>query len=262
MEADGCLVLRNVFDGVEVDGLRAGIEAAVAVAAAAEPDHERTSAAGNRIVGTVALRGGPGTSVHWEAGGEVVRNLRPVAHLDDRLAACATDPRLTGPAATLLGTDGVALLTSKISYKRAGVGSGYIWHQDHSFLAAFLGARAGAEAVTAMVFLDDADAGNGALRLVPGSHRGGPRPDGEGPRPGDAAAVTVDAAPGDVIVFPTLMLHSSGPNHSGRDRRALLYLYQPPGRPHLDETPVARARPGRPPGSVPGRPRPRWTGRG
>jgi len=37
----------------------------------------------------------------------VVRNLRPIAHLDPRLAALWTDPRLTGPATDLLGVPAV-----------------------------------------------------------------------------------------------------------------------------------------------------------
>lgn len=183
----GFRIDRGVFTGDELAGLRDGVEAAVALAAAADVVLEAVSDAGHRITTTVGLRGGPPTSVHREPGGDVVRDLRPVAHLDDRLARCADDPRLTGPAARMLGTDQVDLLTSKISFKRARVGSAYIWHTDHSFLARFLDPWTAAEVVTAMVFLDDADAddGNGALRLIPGSHRAGPRPDGEGPRPGE-----------------------------------------------------------------------------
>ena len=231
----GFEICRGVFTGDELAGLRDAVEAAVALAAAADAVHETVSGDGRRIATTVGLRGGAPTSVHREPGGDVVRNLRPVAHLDDRLARCAEDPRLTGPAARMLGTDRVGLLTSKISFKRARVGSAFIWHTDHSFLARFLDPRAAAEVVTAMVFLDDADDGNGALRLVPGSHRTGPRPDSEGPRPGEPAPVTIRAVAGDVVLFPTLMLHSSGPNRSDRDRRALLCLFQPAGRPHLRE---------------------------
>ncbi|MET0190647.1 MAG: phytanoyl-CoA dioxygenase family protein [Pseudonocardia sediminis] len=238
IRGDGYVLAPAAFDEAEVVELRSGLEAAVgrAVALTGGVTEASTSDLGHRI--QTVHDGGTPTSVHWEPGTGVptVRNLRPVTHLDARLERYWTDPRLTGPAADLLGVDGVAPLTSKISVKRARVGSEYIWHQDHSFLSRFLGGRAASEVVTAMVFLDDADAGNGALSLVPGSHRDGPRPDDEPPRAHDADPVTMTAPAGSVVVFPTLMLHSSRANRSDRDRRALLYLFQPAGRPPLDES--------------------------
>lgn len=62
-----------------------------------------------------------------------------------------------------------------------------------------------------MVLLDDADAHNGALWLVPGSQLGGPRTDHDGPRIGDATPVRIDAPAGTVVLFPTLMVHRSDP---------------------------------------------------
>lgn len=231
----GFVVAHGVFDAEEIGTLRAGVESAVeriVTLAAAVPEQVRTtySAGGHRLQSVRA------TSIHWEPDTDrpTVRNLRPVTHLDTRLGAIARDTRLTRPAADILGVPDAGLLTSKISFKRAGAGSEFVWHQDYTFLEPFLGLAA-AEVVTAMVLLDDADSANGALRLVPGSHLGRPRPDGEPPHTGDAPPVTVEADAGSVVLFPTLMLHSSPANRSDRDRRALLMLYQPAGRPHLDE---------------------------
>lgn len=225
----GFLVVRDAFGHDELATLRAGVEAAVERVVHAAETHP--TAHGHRIQTAC------GTSVHWEphADPPTVRNLRPVTHLDARLHTLWDDPRLTGPAAELLGVPAVAPLTSKISFKRAGVGSEFIWHQDYTFLARFLGPAA-REVVTAMVLLDDADGGNGALTVVPGSDAGGPRPDGQPPGDDDARPVTVQASAGSAVLFPALMVHSSGPNRSERDRRALLLLYQPAGRPHLDES--------------------------
>lgn len=238
----GYVVADGALDPAEVHALRAGVEAAVdravELATSATPDAITTTVnrQGHHLqtVHGTALQS---TSIHWEPGDEppTVRNLRPVTHLDRRLDALWDDPRLTGPAAAMLGVPAVCPLTSKISFKRAHVGSEYIWHQDHAFLERFLGADAH-EAVTAMVLLDDADAHNGALWLVPGSQLGGPRTDHDGPRTGDPAPVRIDAPAGTVVLFPTLMVHRSDPNRSNRHRRALLLLYQPAGRPHLDET--------------------------
>lgn len=230
----GYLLLSSVFTPAELDQLRAGVEAAVArVADQAARDQAPTTPAARD--GHVLQTAGA-TSIHWEptTATPTVRNLRPVTHLDPRLAALWADPRLTRPAAELLAVTEVGPLTSKISFKRARVGSEFTWHQDYTFLHQFLGAAA-AQAVTAMVFLDGATASNGALRVLPGSHLTGPRPDRPQPHPHDPAPVPLDTPAGSVVLFPTLLVHQSEPNRSDRDRRALLLMYQPAGRPRLDE---------------------------
>ena len=244
---DGYLVHHEAFTAAEVADLRDAVDGAVdraadlvAHTAAHAPDRLRTwNSEEGRLLQEVRGTDLHSTTVHWEpdtGAGRVMRNLRPVTHLDRRLDRLWDDPRLTAPAARLLGVDAVAPLTSKISVKRAHVGSAFVWHQDHSFLAGHLGHDRAAEVAVVMVVVDDADAAHGALWLVPGTHRGRARPDHEAPGPGDAAPVRVDARAGAVVAFPTLMVHRSDANHSGRDRRALFLLYQPAGRPHLDET--------------------------
>ncbi|MFF5505095.1 phytanoyl-CoA dioxygenase family protein [Streptomyces roseolus] len=101
---------------------------------------------------------------------------------------------------------------------------------------------AGRGVATAMVFLDDVTAGNGALQIVPGSHRAGPAPrDRTEPtgllvvaaRTDVRGAVTVEAPAGSTLLFPGLVVHRSGPNRTGRDRRSPLLCFQPAGRPEL-----------------------------
>ncbi|GAA1197230.1 hypothetical protein [Pseudonocardia alaniniphila] len=41
---------------------------------------------------------------------------------------------------------------------------------------------------------------------------------------------------GDGFVVSQRLVHRSDANRSDRDRRALLYLFQPAGRPHPDES--------------------------
>jgi ectoine hydroxylase-related dioxygenase (phytanoyl-CoA dioxygenase family) len=43
----------------------------------------------------------------------------------------------------------------------------------------------------------------------------------------------VEARPGDVVFFGPFLVHKSAPNRSDLPRRALLYSYQPAGRPSL-----------------------------
>lgn len=179
-----------------------------------------------------------GTSVHWEpdAAEPTVRNMLNVAHLDPRIEVLWRDPRLHDAAAQLIGVERVAPLESRMTFKRATVGSAFDWHQDYTHLYRFRGEQA-AQAVTAMVLLDDTGADNAALQVVPGSHLGPARRDGDPLRPEDAAPVSVEAPAGSVLLFPSLMVHASPPNRSDRDRRTVLLGYQPAGRQRLDEYP-------------------------
>lgn len=214
------MLLPSVFCGAELDALRGGVEAAaVAVADRARAAPVDRTAEGRDLQ---VLPGDPPTSVQWEPHRATIRNVRPVAHLDPRLTAPATDPRLTRPAAQLLGVPAVAPLTSKISFKRARVGSEFGWHTDAEFLVPFLGPGA-AQVVTALVLLDDAHADNGALELRTAANGCTDR------------CVLVEAQAGAVVLFGSLVEHRSGPNRSARDRRVLLHLFQPAGRPPLDE---------------------------
>lgn len=229
--SDGYAFRSQVFTDDELAALRDAVEAAARRAerlgAAAGEAGVSLSDRGHRLQ---TVPGDPPTSLHWEPDTAVptVRNLYPVTHLDPRLAARWTDPRLTGPAAELLGVPAVEPLSSKISFKRARVGSEFLWHQDHTFLRRFLGPAA-RHVVTAMVLLDDADAENGALTVVPGTQLGELRGDDEPPRSGDAEPVLVEAKAGSVVFFHSLVLHRSDPNRSDRDRRAMFYLFRPAG---------------------------------
>ncbi|MGA5424728.1 phytanoyl-CoA dioxygenase family protein [Streptomyces lavendulocolor] len=188
-----------------------------------------------------------GTTVHWEpdARPPAVRSLSPVTHLDPALDALWADERLTGPMRRLLGADRLGPFTSKLNFKRAGVGSAFPWHQDYPYwyCCAGPGAR---DIATAMIHLDDVTAENGALTLVPGSHLAGPAPRDraeptgllvDATRAGVDGAVTIEAPAGSVLMFPGLIVHRSGPNTSTRDRRSLLLCFQPAGRPALAELP-------------------------
>ncbi|WP_433548661.1 phytanoyl-CoA dioxygenase family protein [Streptomyces sp. CA-294286] len=193
-----------------------------------------------------------GTTVHWEpdACPPAVRSLSPVTHLDPVLDALWDDERITGPMRRIVGSEHLGPFTSKLNFKRAGVGSEFRWHQDfpYWYCCAGPGAR---DVATAMIFLDDVTADNGALSIVPGSHLRGPAPrDREEPtgllvdtaRTEVRGAVTVEAAAGSVLMFPGLVVHRSGPNRTERDRRSLLLCFQPAGRPRLDGLPYRAAR--------------------
>ena len=89
-------------------------------------------------------------------------------------ARSSTTRASTGPVVDELGP-APAPFTSKLNFKRAAEGSEFPWHQDYPYWYTAIGAAA-QDVVTAIVFLDDATADNGALACDPrlASRRPGP----------------------------------------------------------------------------------------
>lgn len=179
--------------------------------------------------------------VKWEWREQVqqIRSMEPVHHLDPRISELIDDPRLTRPAAGLLGTDDISLFTDKLNFKRPA-GSPFPWHQDAPYWA--FGCQHLDELVSLQLYLDDADEQNGCLWMIPGSHKRGFIPtyqdrgvlgrlftDIEG-HPG-AEPVAIEAPAGSLIYFDGYVVHGSRSNRSGKSRRALIITYQAGARP-------------------------------
>lgn len=181
----------------------------------------------------------------WQEGSQEVRLLEPFTHLHPAFAPLWEDPRLTGPACRFLGVPAVAPFTCKLNLKRPREGSEFPWHQDYPYWYVRTPEHAH-EVLTAILFLDDARAANGALGVLPGSHLRGPAPRHRNgpdvftadPAQIDASReVLVEAPAGSLLFFPSLLLHRSSPNASERQRRALLLSFQPAGRPRQELLP-------------------------
>ncbi len=241
--ADGFLVRERILAGDELEGLREAVET---VAARVVERAERPGAGPRHsLADGHHIQFSSHTAIQWEwgTGSRQIRLLKPCDHLDARFAALFGDARLVEPARAWLGVDTVEPFTSKLNLKRAGEGSEFPWHQDYPYWYVATGSRA-ADIVTAIVFLDDTDDGNGALRAVRGSHAHGPvRRDPADPTRflADPSAVdvarehTIEVPAGSVVWFGAFLVHRSSPNTSGRHRRALLPSWQPRGRPRLQE---------------------------
>ena len=243
-DADGYLVREAVLDADECERLCAAVETVSAAVSehATRPDAgpSATLADGHRI--QLSAR----TAIQWEwsEGSRAIRLLEPCDHLHPELTTLFDDPRLTGPVVDELGPT-PAPFTSKLNFKRAAEGSEFPWHQDYPYWYTAIGAAA-QDVITAIVFLDDATAANGALRVLPGSHRDGPvRRDPDDPTRflTDPTALAVDTArtlevpAGTVVWFGAFLVHCSSPNTSARHRRALLPSWQPAGRARLQTFP-------------------------
>jgi len=140
------------------------------------------------------------------------------------------DPRLTDIAADLIGSPNVQLHHSKLFIKPPEKGSPFPMHQDvpyfphdrHSMIAA-------------IVHFDDAPEEKGCLRVVPGSHQGGPLPHDEAGGwhlPFEqyplTSSVVLPARAGDVLFFSYLTIHGSGVNVSQEARTTLLVQMRDP----------------------------------
>ncbi len=242
-ERDGYLLREAVLSRDEV---RALIEVVEEVAATVTARAERPEARPADHLGDGhRIQFSSKTAIQWEwaEGSRQIRLLEPAHHLDERIEALFADGRLTTPASEMLGVDGLSPFTSKLNFKRAREGSEFPFHQDFPYWYCAAGLEA-ADVVTAIVFLDDADRDNGAVRVVPGSHKLGPvRRNPEDPTrfltdPTAIDAVServIEVAAGSVIWFGAYLVHRSSPNTSGRHRRALLPSWQPAGRPMLQQ---------------------------
>jgi ectoine hydroxylase-related dioxygenase (phytanoyl-CoA dioxygenase family) len=125
-------------------------------------------------------------------------------------------------------------LSCKPVLKRGTVAFASPWHQDWPYWR-------GTHKISLWIALDDCDASNACLRVVPGSHAAPLEHDGHEEAIGfdqrlsaaaaadasvDARAESVEMRAGDAIVFHDLLVHGSWPNESGADRYSLIPTYR------------------------------------
>jgi ectoine hydroxylase len=244
-DRDGFLIREAAFSAAEVEAMRDAVEEVAArVTARATREGagpERKMNDGHRIQSSSMAN----IQWEWREGSQAIRLVEPCTHLDERLDALWADPRFVEPMHDVLGVDEVGPFTSKLNLKRAKEGSPFPFHQDYPYWYVAAEAAAG-DIATAILYLDDARAENGAVRVVAGSHQRGPAPrDPQAADPflADPAKLDLDrevvaAAPaGSLLFFGSLLVHRSAPNTTGGHRRALLLSYQPAGRPRLADLP-------------------------
>lgn len=224
--SEGYLVLPEVFPGRMVERLRT--EASTVL---------------ERLVTRMDAVGDTDPRVTWwrlPTGEPYVFKIKPVLDLAPTAWDLACDGRLMAVVEQLV--DGPAeLMEDKITYKQR-VGLSREWpslrrlgeevhkHSD----AAYFHARGYRDPiVTVAVCLDDVPADAGPVRVWPGSHlqaaphlpthdHGPVVPDEHAP---DEVSVPLIASAGSVLIWDARLVHSSGPNTTGRPRRLLVLGY-------------------------------------
>lgn len=195
-EREGWCVVRGLFSGEELDAMVEHIEAAAFTLQLGEP-----------------------------ADGQML--YRPMLHLaDEHLQDVCCDPRWADVVLPLLGPD-IRLYWEQSVAKPPEARTELPWHQDNGYTP-----LVPEQYLTCWLALDDADVDNGCIWIIPGSHLAGTVEHvdgGSGPfrvgHEGDEGAIAVPVARGDVLCFSSLIMHRSGPNTSGRNRRAWILQY-------------------------------------
>ena len=118
---------------------------------------------------------------------------------------------------------------SKLNMKPAKVGSVVEWHQDLSYYP-----MTNRDSLAVLFYLDDTDATNGPLKLIPKRHEAPLMQhtregffQGRVPEPVDESAVVMaKGQAGPAIFMHGLTPHASAPNTSGKPRRTLILAYR------------------------------------
>jgi ectoine hydroxylase len=237
-DRDGYLVRESVFSADEVGAMiTAGEEL---VAGLVEGRGGRRFTVGSYTFEADALEA---VMLKWEGDTDALHGIEPFAHLSPELERWGLDPRFTEPMQHVIGHDSPILFTEKLNLKRAHHGGPNPLHQDRPYWDE---ADDPDHTATAIVYLDDTTVENGCLEVVPGSHTSGRHPTRQDSDPfgnlemdPDANShmerVQVTVPAGSVVFFGAYLAHATGPNTTDRDRRALLYSYQPEGCAHSIE---------------------------
>jgi ectoine hydroxylase len=160
----------------------------------------------------------------------VVKMVFGVHAFDDVFRRVSFHPRLVGPAEQILG-ERAHLFQSRLNVKPAFRATGWPWHLDFNQWYRFDGMQT-PRAVVAGLFLDDVNACNGPLMVIPGSQKRGHLLNEVSMEIGEdvvaeaareSGIVPLMGPPGTVVLFDCLIIHGSAPNITPWSRR-IFYL--------------------------------------
>ncbi len=142
-------------------------------------------------------------------------------------------PRLLDAVEAILGPN-LILVYSSMFIKMPGDGRSVGWHQDNNYWTSVHGT----DVVTVWLALDDTNADNAAMQIIPGSHRGYRELDTVAAREEETLRKKVEVAPeveatavlmemgaGSVSIHDSYILHGSQVNESQRRRAGYTIRY-------------------------------------
>jgi len=142
------------------------------------------------------------------------------------------DARILDIAEDLIGPN-IQLFHDQALFKPARHGGAVFWHQDNAYWKCVP-----AKLVSCWLTLDDVDATNGAMHLIPGSHLNPLDHDRSaqtsalldiGDRIDQDQAEIIDLPAGGALFHHCQTMHHTPPNHTERQRRAFAIHFMPPG---------------------------------
>jgi phytanoyl-CoA hydroxylase len=160
------------------------------------------------------------------------RRLLAFTEYEPRIRVMAEHPRLIALVTKLLGA--VPELFQSMALIKPPNGREKPWHQDHAYFDLSLGVRV----VGVWIALDEANAENGCMRVMPGWHDRGPfthfqlrdwqicdnQMSGLQPQ-----RVAVPLEPGGCLLFDSFLPHGTPSNRTHQRRRAVQFHYMPAG---------------------------------
>jgi len=222
---NGYLLGHGVLDDATVDALRADLERIVADTSTDGPQPLMKSNLGDA--------------------GSPIWQILDIWLASDAFRELLSHPTIVEEVAQLSGAQELKVWHDQVQYKPSGQGGVNMWHQDSPVWKPLTPKDA---QLTAWVALDDADAENGCMSMVRGSHRWGDHLDylqslesfDALPSELDGHRVTAELRPvkaGHVHYHHPLTWHGSAANRTGRPRRAIAVHYMTERTRYMDNPP-------------------------
>lgn len=218
---DGYLIGRALFDTHAVDELVHRIDASLSPALAPV-----------EFEADVHYPGAPAS--RWAEGGQTPRRLLHAYGRDALFRDCAKHPAIVDTLSVLMGDADLMLSQNHhncVMTKHPGFSSLTSWHQDIRYWRFDR-----PELVSTWIALGTENVDNGALLVIPGSHKLSIDPgrfdaalflrtDLEENEAMLSTAVPVELNAGDVLFFHSKTLHAAGPNKSETVKRSIVFTY-------------------------------------
>ncbi|HLZ29484.1 MAG TPA: phytanoyl-CoA dioxygenase family protein [Chloroflexota bacterium] len=215
-EAEGYLVFPELLDMAELATLRAALAEVLLEAEGLTESNDKFS----------VVPSDDGTR-------HVVRRIfSPIQH-HPAFYDLVFNPKIVDVVENLIGPD-IQLHHTKLNLKPPSKDARFEWHQDYPFFP-----HTNFDLLAVMIMLDDSTEDNGCLKIIPGSHKWGPRnhlfaKDGAFSSQLEDRSVLEDASRWKTVPVPAggmelhhcNMLHSSGPNRGTRPRSAIVIQYR------------------------------------